>query len=60
MSHGMSLSKKQCPLIPDELETMSRIPYAFAIGSIMYAMMCTRPNVFVCLEHEEKIMIVPW
>ena len=24
---------------------MSRIPYASAIGSIMYAMICTRPNV---------------
>ena len=58
MSHSMSLSKKQCPLIPDELEKMSRIPYASAIRSIMYAMICTRPNVFVCIQHEEKIPTV--
>ncbi len=46
MSHGMSLIKKQCPLTPDELEKVSSIPYTSAIGSIMYAMMCIRPNVF--------------
>ena len=47
MSHGMCLSKKQCPMTPDELGKMSRIPYASAIGFIMYAMICTRPNVSV-------------
>jgi hypothetical protein len=26
-------------------ETMSNVPYASAIGSIMYAMLCTRPDV---------------
>ncbi|GJW56559.1 retrotransposon protein, putative, ty1-copia subclass [Tanacetum coccineum] len=29
----------------DELDKMSRVPYASAIGSIMYAMTCTRPDV---------------
>ena len=29
---------------------MSKIPYASAIGSIMYAMLCTRPNVFYALS----------
>jgi len=24
---------------------MSRVPYAFAVGSLMYAMVCTRPNI---------------
>jgi hypothetical protein len=41
MSHGITLSKKQCPLEPDEQERMRAIPYASAIGSIMYAMLCT-------------------
>ncbi|KAL8094312.1 hypothetical protein AgCh_036005 [Apium graveolens] len=30
---------------PEERERMSKIPYASAIGSIMYAMLCTRPDV---------------
>ncbi|PKI73574.1 hypothetical protein CRG98_006022 [Punica granatum] len=29
---------------------MSRIPYASAIGSIMYAMLCTRPDVLYALS----------
>jgi hypothetical protein len=31
--------------MPNEQERMSRVPYASAIGSIMYAMICTCPNV---------------
>jgi hypothetical protein len=38
MSHGITLSRKQCPMDPDEQERMRSIPYALAIGSIMYAM----------------------
>lgn len=45
MSHGVSLSKKMSPNTPEERERMSKIPYASAIGSIMYAMLCTRPDV---------------
>jgi hypothetical protein len=41
MSHDISLSKKQCPSTPDEQERMRVISYASAIGSIMYAMLCT-------------------
>ncbi|KAK8644688.1 hypothetical protein V6N13_123988 [Hibiscus sabdariffa] len=33
-----------CPSTPQERERMSKIPYASAIGSIMYAMICTRPD----------------
>jgi hypothetical protein len=50
MSHGITLSKKQCPSEPDEQERMRVIPYALAIGSIMYAMLCTRPDVSYALS----------
>ncbi|KAG8483065.1 hypothetical protein CXB51_021938 [Gossypium anomalum] len=53
MRHGISLSKEMCPLTPQERERMSKIPYAFAIGSIMYAMLCTRPDVSYALSEEE-------
>ena len=39
-----SLSLDMCPKTQDEKEKMTRVPYANAIGSLMYAMMCTRPN----------------
>jgi hypothetical protein len=45
MSHGIHFSKTQCPSTTDELDRMSKVPYASAIGSIMYAMISTRPDV---------------
>jgi hypothetical protein len=45
MSHGVKLSKTQCPSTTDELSRMSAIPYASAVGSTMYAMICTRPDI---------------
>ncbi|NEY13649.1 hypothetical protein DDE04_09110, partial [Bifidobacterium pseudocatenulatum] len=39
MLHGISLSKAQSPSTQEERDRMSRIPYASAIGSIMYAML---------------------
>ena len=50
MSHGIKLSKSQCPTTKDERERMDKIPYASAIGSIMYAMLCTRPDVSYALS----------
>ena len=43
--HGISLSREQCPKTPQEKESMSRVPYASAVGSLMYAMLCTRPDI---------------
>jgi hypothetical protein len=50
MSHNITLSKKQCPLDPDEQEKMRAIPYALTIGSVMYAMICTCPDVSYTLS----------
>jgi hypothetical protein len=50
MSHGITLSKKQCSLEPDEQERMRVILYASTIGSIMYAMLYARPDVSYALS----------
>jgi hypothetical protein len=50
MLHGITGSKKQHPTDPDEQERMTMIPYASAIGCIMYAMICTHPDVFYALN----------
>ena len=50
MSHGVSLSKSQCPSTPDEQEKMSAILYASAIGFIMYAMLCTCHDIAYALS----------
>ncbi|KAJ9545069.1 hypothetical protein OSB04_024776 [Centaurea solstitialis] len=45
VKHGIVLSKAQCPVSSKDQGKMKLIPYASAIGSIMYAMLCTRPDV---------------
>ena len=42
---GVNLSVEQCPKTQEEEEDMSRVPYASAVGSLMYAMVCTRPYI---------------
>lgn len=39
------LSKDHAPAIDKERNHMSKVPYVFAIGILMYAMMCTRPDI---------------
>ena len=43
--HGITLSKEQSPKTPQEEEDMRRVPYASVVGSLMYAMLCTRPDI---------------
>ncbi|KAA0050103.1 gag/pol protein [Cucumis melo var. makuwa] len=43
--HGVHLSKEQCPKTPQEVKDMRRTPYASAVGSLMYVMLCTRPDI---------------
>ncbi|RDX85720.1 hypothetical protein CR513_33050, partial [Mucuna pruriens] len=38
------LSSSMCPSSEEERMEMSRVPYASAVGSLMYAMICTRPD----------------
>eukprot|EP00253_Pinus_taeda_P029196 PITA_29196 len=41
---GVRLSAEQCPKTQEEEEDMSCVPYASVVSSLMYAMVCTRPN----------------
>ena len=43
MSHGIVISTENFPKSLDDKDCMSKVPYASVIGSIMYAMICTRP-----------------
>ncbi|KAK8667592.1 hypothetical protein V6N13_007740 [Hibiscus sabdariffa] len=59
MTHGISLSKEMCHSTPQERERMSQIPYASAIGSIMYAMICTRPDLSYALSMTSRYQANP-
>ena len=47
MLQGVKLSKTQKTTTAENRKRMKVIPYASAIGSIMYAMLCTRPIVYL-------------
>ena len=42
---GVRLSAKQCANTQEEEEDMSRVPYASVVGSLMYAIVCTRLDI---------------
>ena len=48
--HGTILSSSQSPSTTVEPERMKGIPYTSAVGSIMYAMICTRLDVSYALS----------
>nr|GFB01734.1 hypothetical protein [Tanacetum cinerariifolium]GFB15410.1 hypothetical protein [Tanacetum cinerariifolium] len=45
MQEKLRLSKSQGASTPAEFKRMQNIPYASAVGSIMYVVRCTRPDV---------------
>ncbi|GJR43670.1 retrovirus-related pol polyprotein from transposon TNT 1-94 [Tanacetum coccineum] len=42
---NIKLSSKMSPSSEKERMEISRVPYASAVGSLMFAMICTRPNI---------------
>ena len=42
---GSALCLDQCPKIDEEKTLMFTMPYAEAIGNLMYSMLCTRPDI---------------
>ena len=45
LANHFKLSKEMCPKTEEEIEYMSKVPYSSAVGNLMYAMVCTRPDI---------------
>ena len=45
VAKGDKFSLSQCPKTNLEIQEMEKIPYSSAIGSLMYAQVCTRPDI---------------
>ena len=45
VAKGDKFSLKQCPQNDLEKDAMKDIPYASVVGSLMYAQVCTRPDI---------------
>ena len=43
--YGIHLSREMSPKTHEDMVEMAKVPYASAIGSLMCAMLCTRPDI---------------
>ena len=55
---GVKLSKTQNPTTTENRKRMKVIPYAIAIGSIMFGMLCTRPIVYLALNLARSTVLI--
>ena len=53
------LSSALCPQSDDEVDYMSRVPYSSAVGSLMYAMVCSRPDLAFAVSAVSRYMANP-
>ncbi|KAF2317627.1 hypothetical protein GH714_025846 [Hevea brasiliensis] len=53
------LSTNISPKIDEEMEHMSSVPYSSVVGSIMYAMVCTRPDISHAISVVNRYMACP-
>ena len=64
MLQGVKLSKTQSPTTAEDRKRMKVIPYALAIRSIKYAMLCTRPTVYLAMsltrEYNSDLGVYHW
>jgi hypothetical protein len=44
-TNHFKLTKEMHPKTHEQIEYMSRVPYSSTIGSVMYVMVCTRPDI---------------
>ncbi|KAL0421930.1 UNVERIFIED_CONTAM: Retrovirus-related Pol polyprotein from transposon TNT 1-94 [Sesamum latifolium] len=58
MDKNCVLSKELCPKTEEEKKRMTKIPYASAVGSLMYAMMCTRPDLCFAVGMVSSLRLV--
>jgi hypothetical protein len=57
---GVKLYEDQCPKTHQEEEDMSHVLYASAVGSLMYAMVCTRLDIAHAVGVLSRYMSKPW
>ena len=56
LANHFRLSKEQCPMTQQEYERLAKVPYASAVGSLMYDMVCTRPDIAHAIRVVSRFM----
>lgn len=59
LASHFKLSEDQCPKTEDQMEQMYNVPYSSAVGSLMYAMVCTRPDLAHAISVVSRYMHNP-
>ena len=54
------LSKKQSPTSEGDKEEMKNVPYSYVVGSLMYAMICTRSDIAYAVSVVSRFLSNPW
>ena len=55
----VKLSKHDCPVSDEDKAEMNKLPYASAVGSLMYAMIATRPDIAFAVGVVSRYMSNP-
>ncbi|GKA95951.1 hypothetical protein Tco_0818046 [Tanacetum coccineum] len=53
------LSLKDCPVKDCDIERMSKVPYENTVGSLMYLMVCTRPDIAYAVSVVSRYLANP-
>ena len=53
------LSAAQCPSSDEDVEYISKVPYSSDVGSLMYAMVCSRPDLSYAMSLVSRYMSNP-
>ena len=59
LADHVKLSKTMSPSFEMEVEEMSKVPYASGVGSLMYAMVCYRPDLGHAVSQVSIFMASP-
>jgi hypothetical protein len=59
LAEHFKLSSEMCPKTLEEKEYMETMPYSSAVGSLMYAMVCTRPDIAQAMGVVSRYMSNP-
>ncbi|KAL0440958.1 UNVERIFIED_CONTAM: Retrovirus-related Pol polyprotein from transposon TNT 1-94 [Sesamum radiatum] len=59
LANHFKLSSEQYPKTDREIEDMAKVPYASVVGCLMYAMVCTRPDLAHAISQVCKYMSKP-
>jgi len=59
LANHFKLSSNQCPNTDKEVADMAEVPYASVVGCLMYAMVCTRPDLAHAVSQVSKYMSKP-